>query len=74
VAIQFQVSIKAKCGPEEPVTCMDYNSLEVLEIENGKVSMIRKYNQGLLCNVLRPSQAPGKKRLPADVCTVSTGH
>ena len=44
VAIQFEVSLKARRGPEEPVTVMNYNSLEVLEIENGKVSMIRKYN------------------------------
>lgn len=44
VAIQFQVSIKAKRGPEEPVTSMEFSTLEVLEIENGKVSMIRKYN------------------------------
>jgi hypothetical protein len=31
-------------SPEEPITSMNYNSLEVLEIEHGKVSMIRKYN------------------------------
>jgi hypothetical protein len=44
IAIQFNVSLKAKRGPEEPVISMNYNSLEVLEIEHGKVSMIRKYN------------------------------
>jgi hypothetical protein len=44
IAIQFEVSLKARRGPDEPITSMNYTSLEVLEIEDGKVSMIRKYN------------------------------
>jgi ketosteroid isomerase-like protein len=44
VAIQFQVSVKARRGPEEPVISREFSTLEVLEIEDGKVSMIRKYN------------------------------
>jgi len=44
VAIQFEVSLKARRSPDEPVMEMSYNTMEVLEIEDGKVSMIRKYN------------------------------
>jgi hypothetical protein len=44
VAIQFEVSLKAKRGPDQPIASMTYNSLELLEIENGKVSVIRKYH------------------------------
>ncbi len=44
VAIQFHVSAKAKRGPGQPIESMNYNTMEVLEIENGKVSLIRKYN------------------------------
>ncbi len=44
VAIQFDVSLKARRGPDQPIVSMTFNSLELLEIENGKVSIIRKYN------------------------------
>ncbi len=44
VAIQFHVSAKGKRGPDQPIENMNYNTMEVLEIENGKVSLIRKYN------------------------------
>ena len=44
IAIQFNVALKAKRGPDSPVETMSYSTMEVLEIENGKVSMIRKYN------------------------------
>jgi hypothetical protein len=44
VAIQFEVSVSARRGPDQPITSATFNSLEVLEIENGKVSVIRKYN------------------------------
>ena len=44
VAVQFNVSAKGKRGPDEPIESMNYNTMEVLEIEDGKVSMIRKYN------------------------------
>lgn len=44
VAIQFHVSAKGKRGPDQPIESMNYNTMEVLEIENGKVSLIRKYN------------------------------
>ena len=44
IAIQYNVSLKARRGPDSPIETMSYNTMEVLEIENGKVSMIRKYN------------------------------
>jgi ketosteroid isomerase-like protein len=44
IAIQFEVFVKAKRGPDEPISSMTFNSLELLEIEDGKVSVIRKYN------------------------------
>jgi hypothetical protein len=44
LAIQFEVSLKARRGPDQPIVSMTFNSLELLEIENGKVSVIRKYN------------------------------
>ena len=44
VAIQFHVSAKGKRGPDHPIESMSYNTMEVLEIESGKVSLIRKYN------------------------------
>jgi hypothetical protein len=44
VVIQFEVSLKAKRGPDQPIVSMTYNSLELLELENGKVSVIRKYH------------------------------
>ena len=44
VAIQFDVSKSATRGPDETITSMTYNSLVVLEIEAGKVSVIRKYH------------------------------
>jgi hypothetical protein len=44
VAIQFEVSLKARRDPNQPIVSMTYNALEVLEIENGKVSVIRKYH------------------------------
>lgn len=43
ISIQFNVTLKAKRGPDSPVETMSYNAMEVLEIEDGKVSMIRKY-------------------------------
>jgi ketosteroid isomerase-like protein len=43
MALQFHVSLKAKRGPDSPIETMSYNALEVLEIEDGKVAMIRKY-------------------------------
>lgn len=43
VALQFHVSLKAKRGPDSPIETMSYNALEVLEMEDGKVAMIRKY-------------------------------
>ena len=44
IAIQYTVTLKAKRGPDSPVETMSYNAMEILEIENGKVSMIRKYH------------------------------
>lgn len=44
ISIQFNVTLKAKRGPDSPVETMSYNAMEVLEIENGKVSLIRKYH------------------------------
>lgn len=44
VAIQFHVSAKGKRGPDQPIESMNYNTMEVLELEDGKVSLIRKYN------------------------------
>jgi hypothetical protein len=44
VAIQFAVSAKGRRGPDQPIVEMNYETLEVLEIEDGKVSVIRKYN------------------------------
>lgn len=44
IALQFTVTIKAKRGPDSPIETMNYNTMEALEIEDGKVSMIRKYN------------------------------
>jgi len=44
VAIQFEVSKKAIRDPDQPIVSITYNSLELLEIENGKVSVIRKYH------------------------------
>jgi ketosteroid isomerase-like protein len=43
LALQFHVSLEAKRGPDSPIETMSYNAMEVLEIEDGKVAMIRKY-------------------------------
>ena len=45
LVIKYETSLKGVHPQSKQVTAQNYLTLEVLEIENGKVSVIRKYSE-----------------------------